>query len=122
MITAGDTVYCVRIIACRARKRHYHFVNHEWFVRVFRYYILSLAFHSGTPLTVSKRAMRLPPLDEKYLSNGELKSRVALIFNPSPLEITFTSRDNRREIATNGTDFDGWLIYNGKGFIQTLDA
>ena len=120
IIRTGETDYLVRIITCRARKRHYHFVSHEWFVRVFRYYILSLAFHSGTPLTLFKTAKYLPPLNEKYLAPDGKNKRVILLFNPSPLEITFTSKSNRREIGSNGTDFDGWTIYNGKAFAQAI--
>lgn len=121
LIQAGGTDYLVRIITCRARKRIYHFVSHEWFVRVFRYYILTLAFHSGTPITLSKNCKHLPPLDEKYLQPNGSKKQIVLMFNPSPLEITFSTRTNRRMIAYNGADFDGWVIYNGKGFKQVLD-
>ena len=122
IIRAGGIEYLVRIITCRARKRIYHFVNHEWFVRAFRYYILSLAFHSGTPVTLSKICKHLPPLDEKYLQPNGNKKQVVLLFNPSPLEITLTTRTNRREIGSNGTDFDGWVIYNGQGFKQELGS
>ena len=121
VIRTPGVEYIVRIITCRARKRVYHFVNHEWFVRAFRYYILSLAFHSGEPLTVTKICKYLPPLEDKYISrDAERRQQVVLLFNPSPLEITYTTRTNRREIGSNGTDFDGWLIYNAKGFASLL--
>ena len=122
IIRTSDTEYIVRIITCRARKRIYHFANHEWFVRAFRYYILSLAFHSGEPLTVTKICKYLPPLGEEYISCGELRRQVVLLFNPSPLEITYTTRTNQREIGTNGSDFDGWMIYNAKGFTNALTS
>ena len=123
LIKTGDTNYLIRIITCRARKRAYHFVNHEWFVRVFRLYML-LPFMNAEEMAPFKHAFRLPPLDEKYLSQGaeneDAKPQVVLLFNPSPLEITFTSCSNRREIGTNGSSFDGWLIYNGKAFAELL--
>lgn len=122
IIRANDIDYIVRVITCRARKRIYHFVNHEWFVRVFRYYILTLAFHSGTPVTLSKSCKHLPPIDEKYLQHDGRKKQVVLLFNPSPLDITFTTRANRREIGTNGADFDGWVIYNAREFVQKVKA
>lgn len=121
IIRADSTDYLVRIITCRARKRIYHFVNHEWFVRVFRYYILTLAFHSGTPVTLSKSCKYLPPIDKTYLVADGRNKQVVLLFNPSPLEITYTTRTNHREIGGNGTVFDGWTIYNGKGFVQELN-
>ena len=117
VIRTPGTEYVVRIITCRARKRVYHFVNHEWFVRALRYYILSLAFHSGTPLTLTKTCKYLPPLDSEYISDGQ---QVVLLFNPSPLEITYTTRTNQREIGTNSSVFDGWMIYNAKGFTSAL--
>lgn len=121
IIRTPDTEYLLRIITCRARKRVYHFVNHEWFVRALRYYVLSLAFHSGEPLTVTKTSKYLPPLDGKYISSDtDRKQQVVLLFNPSPLEITYTTRSNQREIGGNDSDFDGWLIYNAKGFEKLL--
>lgn len=119
IIRTSDTEYLLRIITCRARKRVYHFVNHEWFVRAFRYYVLSLAFHSGEPLTVTKICKYLPPLDGKYII-PDCKQQVVLLFNPSPLEISYTTRSNQREIGGNDSDFDGWLIYNAKGFAKLL--
>ena len=122
IIKTGGVDYLIRIITCRQRKRVYHFVSHEWYVRVFRYYLLSLAFHSGTPLVLSRRARRLPPLDESFLSGeGDVKKQMVLLFNPSPLEITFNSpREGGKKVAANGTDYDGWLIYNGKAFSKML--
>lgn len=120
IIETESVDYLVRIITCRARKRIYHFVSHEWFVRMFRYYILSLPFHSGTPVTLSKCCRRLPPIDEKYTGPDGRKKQVVLLFNPSPLEITCKMGPNRREICSNGTDFGGWLIYNGKAFEQEI--
>lgn len=121
IIRTPETEYLLRIITCRARKRVYHFVNHEWFVRAFRYYVLSLAFHSGEPLTVTKICKYLPPLDGKYISSDiDRRQQVVLLFNPSPLEITYTTKSNQREIGSNNSDFDGWLIYNAKGFEKLL--
>ena len=121
VIRTDGTEYLIRLITCRARKRVYHFVNHEWFVRAFRYYILTLAFHSGTPFTLTKRCKYLPPLDEKYISaESDRKHQIVLLFNPSPLEITYTTKTNRREIGGNGSFFDGWLIYNANAFAKHL--
>ncbi len=116
VIKTPDEDLIVRIITCFARKRTYHFVNHEWFVRVFKYFLLSLAFHSGEPLTLSRRVLRLPPTDEEFLRPDGRKKQEILLFSPSPLEITFNTSSNRREIASNGTDFEAWLVFNGKGF------
>lgn len=119
IIRSDSTEYLIRIITCRARKRIYHFVNHEWFVRLYRLYIL-LPFLMED-IALFKRAKHLPLLDEKYIQERGRKKLVVLLFNPSPLEITYTTRTNRREIGTNGTNFDGWVIYNGKAFAQALD-
>lgn len=119
-LSTPDTDYLLRIITCRARKRTYHFVNHEWYVRAFKLYLL-VPFMSSESLVLSKHAGHLPPLDEKFLHPDGRKKQVVLLFNPSPTDITFNS-SNRREIGSNGTDFDGWLIYNGKAFAQLLNS
>lgn len=120
IVRTADTEYLVRIITCRARKRIYHFVDHEWFVRAFRLYLL-MPFLSGESYTILKRCKHLPPLDGSYINAGERRQQVVLLFNPSPLDITYTTRSNRREIGSNGADFDGWLIYNSKGFLKLLE-
>lgn len=119
VIMTGGTDYLVRMITCRARKRNYHFVDHEWFVRSMKLYML-LPFLEAEPIVLFRRAFYLPPLDEKYLRDGESIKRQVLLFNPSPIDITFTTRENRRAIGANGVDFDGWLICNGKGLIGEL--
>lgn len=120
VIKANGVDYIVRIITCRARKRIYHFVSHEWFVRAFKVYML-LPFMNSEDMVLFKRAKYIPPVDEKYLKDVKNKKQVVLLFNPSPLDITFTSRQSRRQIGSNGADFDGWLIYNGRAFAELLD-
>lgn len=116
LIETGGERFIVRIVTCFARKRHYCFVSPEWFVRVFKLYLPVFAEDELAPF---KRAKHIPPLDEKYLALG---GRVVLLFNPSPLEITFAAAGSGREIASNGSVFDGMTIYNGKGFAEALEA
>ncbi len=66
-----------------------------------------------------KKAEYIPPLDEKYLTE---RSKVVLLFNPSPLSATFTSNQTGRHLASNGADFDGWTTYNAKGFTKMLEG
>lgn len=86
---------------------------------MFKFYIL-LPFLNGD-IALFKRAKYLPPFDEKYLT-GDKNKQFVLLFNPSPLEITYTAKANRRQIGSNGSDFDGWIIYNGKAFIRELSG
>ena len=118
VIKTASAEYIVRLITCRARKRHYHFVSHEWFVRAFKVYML-LPFLQGDELTLFKHVKYIPPLDGEFTG---LEKQVVLLFNPSPLEITFTARGSAREIASNGSDFDGWLIYNARAFAKILEG
>ncbi len=36
IVKTGGADYVLRVVTCRARKRIYHFVSHEWFVWVFK--------------------------------------------------------------------------------------
>ncbi len=115
-VKVGGTEYLIRFITCRARKRAYHFADHEWFVRAMR---LNLLFFlsQGESLTLFRKLKRLPPIDREYLTEG---SQVVLLFNPSPVSITFTG-SNRRETGADGAYFDGWLIYSANGFKKLLE-
>lgn len=118
IVKTGDAEYLIRLITCRARKRIYHFADHEWFVRALRLMLLLMSA-PGESLTLFRKLKRLPPLDEKYLTPD---SKVILLFNPSPIVITFTTHSNRREIGADSADFDGWLIYSANGFKKLLKS
>lgn len=120
IIKTDDTEYIIRLITCRARKRIYHFANHEFFARAMRVTFMQRFATNPTTYTLFKHFKHLPPLDEKYLTDGDLKKQVVLLFNPSPLEISYTSKGSKKEIGGNGSNFDGWMIYNAKGFIKLL--
>lgn len=115
-VKAGDAEYLIRLITCRARKRVYHFADHERFVRAMLLNLL-LFTAQGEHLTLFRRLKYLPPLDEKCLTPD---SRVVLLFNPSPLSVTFNESPSRRELGTDGADFNGWLIYSAAGFKKLL--
>ncbi len=114
IIMTPETDFFVRIMTCRARLRVYHFVNHEWFVRVAKTALL-LPFLQGE-VTLHRHVGHMPPLEAEGA-----RARTVLLFNPAPLSVTFAA-GNRRELASNGTDFEGWTTFNGKGFAEFLEG
>ena len=126
ILRTTDREYLIRLVTCRARKRFWHFVSPEYAVRYMRFYFAAFGASKTTGLRAFERYFHLPPFDEDYMKetytkNGEtVQKQQILLFDPQPIRITCVQGGNSSVNAASGTEFDGWLIYNAKGFSELL--
>lgn len=107
-------------VSCRARKRFWHFVSPEYAVRYLRFYFAVIGVSKATGFRAFERFFRLPPFDDTPAGENTVKRQSILLFDPKPIQITCVSGGARTENGVNGTEFDGWLIFDGKGFTEYL--
>ena len=117
ILKAGDTEYLIRFITCFKRKRFYHFANSEYFAYFSRIFFALPLASKEEDLKGNERFSRIPPLREEYLKEeADVKKQVVLLFNPSPVEITYGSK-----VVSNGDKIEDCIIYSGKGFLDLFN-
>lgn len=121
IVSTKDTEYLVRFVTCFARKRFYYFVSPYFFVRYVVLHFAPRGANKELPLRLFEMDGHLPAFSEEPTEEcSALKRQKVMLFNPSPVEISYAAGKEGIQIAGNGSVYEDWVIYSGGGFLSVI--
>ncbi len=143
VLTTPEAEYRIRLLTCRSRKRFYHFVTPEYYVRYRKFYFAVVGVDRTTGLRLFETFRRLPPYAGEWAvggndgneennghdghdgdsgtDSGTKAIRPVILADPAPLRFT-VAEDRPLNAPGGGKQAKGWWFFSGSGFADFLET
>lgn len=134
VLDTPESEYRIRFLTCRSRKRFYHFVTPEYYVRYRKLYFAVVGVDKTTGLRLLESFRRLPPYAAEWSVGGKDENagyggsepgakpiRPVILADPAPLRFTVAG-SRPLDAPGGGKQADGWWFFSGTGFADFLEG
>lgn len=122
ILCTDDAKYLICFVTCQARKRFYHFIDADRYIRSMKLFISLPMAKKADEIRLFAQLKKAPHLDAALLEQDDAKKVVpVLLFNPAPVEISYLNEQRTKSpIVGNGAQLYHWYAYDSSAFFHTL--